>query len=103
MIPVYLPELDPANMRIFRMNDCDWWLATTLEAAKADYKHQTGIDLEDIEDAREVTEEEMDRLKFIENYDGPKSGWIKRTFREELQRRITDGEAKPGCFASTEY
>lgn len=91
-------------MKIFRMNDCDWWQAGSFEEAKADYKHTTGIGEEDLDDAREVIEEELDRLKFIENYDGPKSEWIKRTFREEMQRRILAGEAtKPGCFACTEY
>lgn len=44
-----------------------------------------------------VTDADMDRLKFTDD-DG-----TKRTFREELGRRVAAGDKFPCFFASTEY
>jgi hypothetical protein len=83
-------------MKIFVLNDCDWWVAETLEQAKESYKLETGEDSDD--DARELTEEEMDH-HIITSEDG-----VKRTFREELRLRTEDGTLfPPTLFASTEY
>lgn len=55
--------------RVFRMNDCDWYLARSLEEARAVAFRDYG-DLELIEEARELTEEELDRVKFrLENWE----------------------------------
>lgn len=84
-------------MKIFKMNDCDWWVAETLEEAKDSYKLETGEE-SDL-DARELSDAEMDRLTITNEEDD-----VKLTFREELTRRIADGTiSSPSLFGSTEY
>ena len=84
-------------MRIFRMNDCDWWMAETLEDAKRDYM-ASGHGLreeEALDDPGEVSDSDMDRLQFTED-DG------KHSFRAELAIRVGRREDSQ-FFASTEY
>lgn len=90
--------------RIFCMDDCDWWVARTLEEAKASYKHETGVDDTDIEDARELTEDEMDSLHYVDMDDRERPiKKSRRTFRAELVQRVAAGLEKPELFACTEY
>ena len=94
----------PLPWRIFRMDDCDWWVARTLQEAKASYQHETGVDDESIEDASELTDEELDRLRFVDtNEAGHPIKDSRCTFREELARRVSAGLSKPELFACTEY
>lgn len=87
-------------MKIFKMNDCDWMAAVSLESAKAKYMedHADGLpEGEAMEDPREVSEADMDRLMFSED-DG-----TKMTFREQLARLESERVKFPCFFASTEY
>lgn len=94
----------PLPWRVFRMDDCDWWVARSLEEAKASYQHQTGVDDESIEDARELTEQEMDKLHFVDVDDRERPvKKSRRTFRVELAQRVGAGLSKPELFACTEY
>lgn len=94
----------PLPWRVFRMDDCDWWVAHTLEDAKASYQHETGVDDESIEDARELTDAELDKLHFVDTDEGGYPVKDSRcTFREELTRRVSAGLSKPELFACTEY
>ena len=103
----------PLPWRVFKMDDCDWWLARTLEEARQSYQHETGVDDEAIEDARELSDEEMDRLTFVDVDDGERPvAESRRSFREELRQRVElrerlkaehGIEPKPELFASTEY
>src|SRR5207248_8402736 len=86
-LPATPAMTDPLPWRVFRLNDCDWWFARSLEEAIADYKHQTGAGDEELEDARELTEEELDRLMFTDDPDDPLSATL-HTFRDELRARI---------------
>lgn len=100
----------PLPWRVFKMNDCDWWLARTLDEARESYKHETGVDEDE---ARELTDEEMARLTFVDVDDGERPiGTSRRSFREELRQRVElrerlkakhGIEPKPELFASTEY
>lgn len=97
------------------MNACDWWIARTLEEAIADYTRETHVGCEDVSDARELTERELDRLVFVdEEACTPQdpchiSGQPatehrrRRSFRRELARRVEAGISGPGFFATTEY
>lgn len=103
-----MPETPPMTealpWRVFQLNDYEWWIARTLEEAIEDSMKQSGCPREEYEDAVEVSEEGLDRLRFIEDPELPKSKWIRRTFREELARRVaSEFEPKPGLFACTEY
>ena len=92
------------SWRVFRMDDYDWWIARSLEEAKASYKNEVGVDDKDIEDARELTEEELDRLHYVDVDEGERPvKKSRRTFRAELAQRIAAGLSKPELFACTEY
>jgi hypothetical protein len=97
---------DPLPMRVFRINDCDWWMARTSEDAKASYLEILGPmpDDEAFDDPHELSDAELDRLMFVDvdDHDQPLKK-TRRTFREELQRRIDAGVTVPEMFASTEY
>lgn len=83
---------------IFQMNEYDWMMARSLEEAKE--KYPDFVDPAEFVDEREITESELDRLTF---YDENAVKGSKRTFREELKRRINAGENYPQFFASSEW
>jgi hypothetical protein len=89
--------------RVFEMNDCGWWLAQTSSDAERDYRDTYGqYALIHPEGARELSDGDLGRLIFFDDLsDQTKSG--KRTFREELDRRLAAGVNSPEPFASTEY
>jgi hypothetical protein len=90
-------------MKVFEMNDCDWWLANSAEEALADIRgvSPSASDAPPEIAPRELTDEELDRLIFSDDLSEPNAA--KRTFREELNRRIAAGVTTPEPFASTEY
>lgn len=97
---------DPLPLRVFRLNDCDWWIARTLEEAKVSYQADCGpmADEEAFDEPRELTDEELDRLKFHDRDDADRI--IRktiRTFREELRQQIHVDPVTPRQFACTEY
>lgn len=87
-------------LKVFEVNDCDWYAAKTAQEARDAYMEETGFDgtdtdvLHPLEEVRELTDEEMDTLLFT-NEDG-----FQHTFRQELALRDQD-EAR--FFASTEF
>ena len=85
-------------MKVFCMNDCDWWMAETLEQAKADYLKMTGKDANILDNPHEMTAEEMENAEFYPDES------VERAipFTEELRNRIVAGR-KSELFASTEY
>ncbi len=87
------------SVKVFAMNDCDWWAAETLDEAKTAYLDQTGMTEADgpFDDPYELDAKAMDRLRFSDN-DG-----AVRTFREQLERMLASGQKFPAFFASTEY
>lgn len=91
---------DPLPMRVFAMNDWDWWMARTLDEAKTHFTRFTSVPIEDLADARELTDDELDRLRYVDESFEPGQ---RRSFRKELQRRVDAGVTEPQLFASTEY
>lgn len=89
-------------MKIYRMNECDWWIGESLEACKDDYAREYG-DPDAADDARELTDEELDRLMFRDDEGEDSAGFPqRRSFREQLAIEIDDGGTFPRLFASTE-
>lgn len=84
-------------MKVFQLNECDWYMAPTLDEAIEMSTRDSGLPRDEAadDDARECTPEEMGRLKFRDDDD------TVRTFQEELDRRIAAG-ARTEMFASTE-
>lgn len=87
------------SIKVFKLDDYEWWAGANLADVIAEARDQCGADtFENAEtDADEVSGEAMQKLKFIDE-DG-----TERTFAEELQRMIDAGSKFPCSFASTEY
>ena len=93
-------------MKIFKLNDCDWYAAEDMESAINQIMHDTGNAREDCVDssAHELTDEEMDRLKFVdENENEECNPTTTRTFREQLALMVDHADSFPCPFASTEF
>jgi hypothetical protein len=118
------------ELKIYRINDCDWWLAETKEQAIADYRKHFGSDPDysNPDEVAEMTDEEMDRFRFVywdmtaselatyreqfaslgiemrEGNDWEGEDYPSVTFRRELQRRLRfNPEQKSTLFASSEH
>ena len=85
-------------MKVFQLNDCDWWMAPTLEAAIEAAVQETGIPADElVEDPHELTAADMRRLWIMAD-----DGARERTFAAELERRLRE-DPRVQLFASTEY
>ena len=105
---------DHNGWHVYRMNDYEWWLARTLEEAKADAARCWGYTLEQAE-AEEMFDEpheldagELDRLTFVDDTQLPEGALVRRSFREELEMRVASlrekgGEMRPERFAVTDW
>lgn len=93
--------------RVYKLNDYEWWVARSLDEAKADAANEWGCkdvaeaEREDMfEDPSEVPDEELDRLKFTDgDEDGNAIGAL-RSWRDELTQRIAAGLSAPELFAA---
>lgn len=88
------------TIRIFKLDDCDWWAGESLQACIDEARRQCGAgsycDAE--EEGRELTDEDMQRLMFVAPEEERTC-----TFAEQLEREIADGTHFPTWFASTEF
>jgi hypothetical protein len=90
------------EIKVWKVNDCDWMAAATAEEATAGHK-ELGMDCDD--DPAEpsaLTEEDMQRLVF-QDEDNTTGEVTRRSFREQLDKMIAEGEKFPCFFASTEF
>ena len=84
------------------MNDCDYWMASSLKDAVDDYSSYTGEPVEDIMSGNPIKLLESE-LRILDFYDDPLSQYTpSRSFYDELQRQIRKG-TKTGPFATTEW
>lgn len=89
-------------MKIFKLNDCDWYAAKDMKSAI----EQIMFDMSDTcefcvdSSAHELTDDEMDSLKFVDYTDSPTTT---RTFREQLVIMVERGDEFPCLFATTEF
>lgn len=89
-------------MKIIQMNDCDWFIGKSLESCVTDAMKNYYDDSTYVEDARELTEDELDTMKFSDRSDDGQDETT-RTFRKQLAIEIAKGGEFPRMFASTEY
>ena len=90
--------MSPSVIKVFQLDDIEWWAGESLEACVAEGRRQCGDDCYSDEGYQgEVSPEAMQRLKFLDD-DG-----TMRTFAEELARRIAAGATFPQPFAASEY
>jgi hypothetical protein len=97
------------KVKVFQINDCEWWAGENLETISSAVAEMYGYpsvanckadgvidaDAEALEDAL------LDKLTFVYDVGEPTSR--KCSFRERLEELITSGETVPCFFASTEY
>ena len=93
-----------SDIKVFRLNDCDWYAGRSLEECVVAYAKECGASVEDAkdDDARELTDAEMERLQFIDGKPGEKDA-VKRSFKDQLALMIAEGTEFPAFFASTEF
>lgn len=97
---------DEEIVKIFKLNDCDWYAAEDMESAIQQIMFDTGNNREDCVDssAHELTDDEMDRLQFMDDREideYAEEGL--RSFREQLEFMIERGDSFPCLFATTEF
>lgn len=88
------------EIKIFQMDDCEYWMAPSEDEAKKEYMAQYGEDQLDESQVKELNDEAMDGLFYIEDWGGPDERKI--SFREALALRVAEG-CRTECFASNEY
>lgn len=94
----------PNPIRIYRLDDTDWWAGESLQACIAEARSQCGAgsycDAED--EGQEVSDAEMQQLIYVDESDGAQPP-VERTFAEQLAREVADGGGFPRLFASTDW
>ena len=72
------------GVKIFNMNDFDWWVGADLESVKKAYLEETGLDAEEAFESdvpEELSDADLDRLRF---HDDPDDRSKIISFREQL-------------------
>ena len=92
------------TIRVYSMDDNEWWAGESLTACVAEGRRQCGGECypDDPSEQHELSDEEMQRLVFIDESDGADPP-VKRTFAQELARRIAAGESFPQPFAAKDW
>ena len=92
------------RIRVYRMDDREWWAGANLAECVAEGRRQCGPDCypDDPSEQYELGDEAMQRLMFIDESDGAEPP-VKRTFAEELAWRMAAGETFPQQFAAEDY
>lgn len=90
--------MDNTVIKVFKLNEYEWWAGGSWEEVKKCYMDTTGLsEVEAFDDeCHELTPDEMNSLKF---YGEDNS---ERTFQEELDKEIAEGQEFPCFFAGTE-
>lgn len=88
-----------SRIRVFRMDDMEWWAGESLAVCVAEGRRQCGDKCypNDPSEQYELSDEAMQRMEFSDE-DG-----TTRTFAEELKRRIAAGDNFPQQFAAEDY
>lgn len=98
--------IDGEIVKIFKLNDCDWYAAVNMESAIQQIIFDSGNTREDCVDSsrHELTDDEMDRLQFMDDreIDEYAEEGV-RSFREQLEFMIDRGDSFPCLFATTEF
>lgn len=86
-------------MKIYALNDAEWWIGPSLEACKEAYSNPDGID----DDAHELSDAELDGLTLtVVDGDEYPTG-EERSFRQQLEIEMANGGEFPRLFACSDY
>jgi len=92
------------TIKIFRVNECDWYAAETGEQAMQAVRESEMYSEDELEEfardgyPEEIPDADLDTLKLREE-----DGEEKYTWRQALANMIANGDYIPGMFCSTEY
>ena len=91
------------GIKIFNMDDFNWWASRDLESVKEAYLKETGLDAEEAFESdvpEELSDADLDRLRFHHDPDD-RSKTI--SFREQLENMVKASMSFPCFFGSTEF
>lgn len=90
----------PANViKVFNLNDIEWWAGESLEACVEEAMRQSGLPRDEVlQDGYgdELPQAALEKLRFHDED-------AERSFAEQLQREIAAGTKFPCMFAATEW
>lgn len=94
---------DKKQVKVFQMNDCDWYVgATAEECVKKIIQDTESNDIVDDGYPIELSDEEMNSIMFTHLNYGDRPDY-KITFAERLKEMIEEKADFPCVFATTEY
>jgi len=93
------------DIKVFRLNDYEWWAGETLEEVKKNYTEITGVDGEEAfdESIEAMSEEALKSTKYHTDTKDKDGKAIVITFAEELENRIKSEQKFPCFFATTDF
>lgn len=96
----------PLVMNVYQLNDYEWFVGPSLQACIERWKRYTGFSddeaAEYLDDPRQLSDEELDRLKFCHT-DEDERPFRSITFRERVAEMVKEGTMGAEFFATTEY
>jgi len=81
-------------LKVYQMNDYDWWADFSMEEAKKNYLKEFDYEDGDLDDVTELGKEGLEKNFFREDLDH---------YEITFQDRLKELEQEPQLFASTEY
>lgn len=91
------------RIRVYRMDDNEWWVGESLAACVEEGKRQCGPEcFDDPSEQYELSDEQLQRLIFVDESDGAEPP-VQRTFAEQLAREIAEGGPFPRPFAAEDW
>lgn len=92
-----------STIKVFKVNDYEWWAGASLDDIRPAYKEHTGIDPdsdEGFDNPYELSDEQLQK-KTIHFDEGEQPDQC--SFKEHLNELIAKDQTFPCYFAGTEY
>lgn len=92
------------RITVWQMDECYWWVgAGPASAMAAAFREEYGYQEDDEVEPVELSDLELEGLKYTDCDENAQPTGIVRTFREQLAIEIAEGGKFPRLFACTEY
>jgi len=94
---------DTATIKIFAVTETEWWMGTDLASVVRAAQEEYGLDDEDVTNAIELVDADLDSLNFSDSDEDGQPTGQKRTFREQLAIEVAAGGSFPRLFAMEDF
>lgn len=94
---------DIAPIKIFAVTESEWWMGTDLASVVKAAQEEYGLDDEDVANAIELVDADLDSLNFSDSDEHGQPTGQKRTFREQLATEVAAGGSFPRLFAMEDF